>query len=289
MVAAVMSVSALPGLGAEEQNQSGKDSPPTRVFNFQFFDPIEDNCQREQFVKLVKTYAKRKLGTCAIMISIDCPGGEPNYIAEMVYELSRFPNPTIAYVGGGRYQGVYNTACALVFACDKVVVHPGSHIGSRCSLLPKPVGDFPKFDHVPIPQDRLETWLVGTQFDTLACERLRPILAKKAPDTQILKTIFIAPSDGAVQPTPPAPQNQPVLVQHLPSAQTTAIEPVNTQQTQLPTVLVTAEQAKPKTLSAGARSTPRKPSSLQASLLQNPPMGQCFGCLTRNQSTVLMA
>lgn len=122
-------------LGDEKQ----KDDKPDilRVLHFQIYDPIEDVRQAELFESRLKELRGKQ--DRLVVISIDCPGGNPRLVERMYKALESFQGPKIAFVDQVRYGGVYGWPCGLALACETVVFHPQAALGIKCKSSPTPI------------------------------------------------------------------------------------------------------------------------------------------------------
>jgi len=77
------------------------------------------------------------MGAKAVLFEIDTPGGRVDSAVEISTAINNARMPTIAYVEG---MGGISAGALISFACDRIVMEPGSAIGAATPVIATPEG-----------------------------------------------------------------------------------------------------------------------------------------------------
>ncbi len=128
--------SAKSGIGLADKQSNKNSGGKVKIWNFQFYDPIDSLLQAKRFAQKLRKIeqSKKRSKKAVILITIDSIGGEKGCVDQIVNAIKSTVLPVYGFIDNGRCGGVYGWACAIPLACSKVYIHKKAKLGTHCPL-----------------------------------------------------------------------------------------------------------------------------------------------------------
>src|SRR3989339_2137941 len=113
-----------------QYNYIGRKS---QIYTFSIKQPLNLVAAADTLITQLQEASDR--GPYFILIEIDAPGADIAIARRLSSAIASLHSPTIAYIGGGQYNGAFDEMAIIALSCDRVYMKPLTSIGALPDYL----------------------------------------------------------------------------------------------------------------------------------------------------------